>query len=105
MLWLWTGLEHPAGSRSHACSSCQAVWARVSRGGIVLNPSAVLLYTSPALGAGAGQDSPGERPEEILPSSWSLTPFLYFNPGFREFPCGPVVRTPSCHCRGHGFNP
>ena len=23
----------------------------------------------------------------------------------REFPGGPMVRTPHFHCRGHGFNP
>ena len=23
----------------------------------------------------------------------------------REFPLGPVVETPLCHCRGHRFNP
>ena len=23
----------------------------------------------------------------------------------RDFPGGPVVKTPRVHCRGHGFNP
>ena len=33
----------------------------------------------------------------------SLTHF--FKVGFRDFPGGPVAKTPSCQCRGPGFNP
>ena len=25
--------------------------------------------------------------------------------GSGDFPGSPVIKTPCCHCRGHGFNP
>lgn len=50
-------------------------WGR--GGGHTPSPSAELSYTSPA----RGTEAPGQRPGEVPPSSWSLTPSLYINLG------------------------
>ena len=44
--------------------------------------------------------------ELILPISWGSNGIRHIKlSALRDFPGGPVVRTPSFHCRGHGLLP
>ena len=48
------------------------------------------------------------RPRGHLNKSHTIMPLLYnllLETGILDFPGSPVVKTPSCYCRRHGFNP
>ena len=64
-----------------SCNS--AIWGGVERSFIII----MVVNTSPAQGHGAFWDG------------------VFSKGKIREFPNGPVVRTPRFHCQGPGFNP